>query len=135
MLAGVGYVDGGLCLVAGEDPDLDAAAPERLQRQRHVLLQLVLDGRRPDQRHAGLDELEGLPDQPVPRHDVIVGAVEHLLDRRVVSLRQLLVGQGQCAPALLTEATMTKCRRVYFAAKQGTQTQRCVMPFEQLKSN
>lgn len=42
-------IDGGLELVSSEDPDVDAGLLETRDRRRHLLLELVLDGRRAEQ--------------------------------------------------------------------------------------
>ena len=50
-------VDGRLLPVARQDPHLDAGLLQRVDRVRHALLQLVLDGRRAEQKQVALDDL------------------------------------------------------------------------------
>ena len=43
------YVDGGLLLVSGQDPDVDGGLQQGGDGLRHSVLQAVLDGRRSQQ--------------------------------------------------------------------------------------
>ena len=75
--ARVGDVDCGLLLVAGEDPDDDAGAPQLGDGLGHAVLQLVLDPRRPQQLQPPLHRVVRLGQQAL-------AVVQGVLGRRVV---------------------------------------------------